>query len=340
MMLCNKWMVVFVLTTVLRENLAEGGVGLMDNVPGEIFKYIRGGDIRMAERMRMKVYKGERIEFASVADIPITSVEAIYQQIDHTMPLVIYTHGFREHPSNTSIRTVVGAYLERGTDNIFLLDWSQLAFENYLIVKRRVSGVAEVLAKTFDALVDLGLNLETFHFVGHSLGAQIGGFFGKYTKYSIPRITGLDPANPGFYYTGAKHIDANSARFVDIIHTDGGFYGAREDTGTVDFYPNGGSRPQPGCNFLGVPVTPSDLCNHWRSWQYYSETVKYEYAFPATQCASFFQYKLGECDGNRKVFYGYSVPNDVRGSYYFVTNSKAPYGNSLGYINWNALNTV
>ncbi|XP_063991300.1 lipase member H-B-like [Diachasmimorpha longicaudata] len=339
MMLSDKWRVVFILAVVIRDSLGEG-LGLINNVTGEIFKYTRGGDVRMAERMRIIVYKGKKIESASVAVIPITSIAAIYQQIDHSMPLVIYVHGFREHPSNRSIRTVVGAYLERGTDNIMLLDWSRLASGNYVTVRRRVSGVAEVLAKTFDGLVGLGLNLETFHFVGHSLGAQIGGFFGRYSKYSIPRMTGLDPANPGFYYTGSRHINANSARFVDITHTDGGFYGAREDTGTVDFYPNGGSRPQPGCNFLGVPVTPSDLCNHWRSWEYYSETIKYEYAFVATQCPSLSQYKSGKCDINRKVFYGYSVPRDVRGSYYFVTNSKAPFGNRVGYINSTILNTV
>jgi len=34
---------------------------------------------------------------------------------------------------------------------------------------------------------------------------------------------------------------------VDIIHTDCGVYGVAKNTGTVDFFPNGGKRIQPGC---------------------------------------------------------------------------------------------
>ena len=67
---------------------------------------------------------------------------------------------------------------------------------------------------------------------------------------------GLDPANPLFYQLGAEHIDEKSGRLVDIVHTDGGVYGAYGRTGSVDFFANGGSRPQPGCNLLGVPLTP------------------------------------------------------------------------------------
>lgn len=42
-------------------------------------------------------------------------------------------------------------------------------------------------------------------------------------------------------------ISATDAVFVDVIHTDAGFLGAPMATGTVDFWPNGGSRRQFGC---------------------------------------------------------------------------------------------
>jgi len=57
---------------------------------------------------------------------------------------------------------------------------------------------------------------------------------------------GLDPAGPlyNFLYPTLMSSDA---RFVDIVHTDYGFYGIAKITGTVDFFPNGGERIQPGC---------------------------------------------------------------------------------------------
>lgn len=67
------------------------------------------------------------------------------------------------------------------------------------------------------------------------------------------RISALDPAGPMFFTLRpafATHfsLTAEDADMVDIIHTDRGFYGFPVSTGTVDFYPNGGTRYQPGCS--------------------------------------------------------------------------------------------
>lgn len=94
------------------------------------------------------------------------------------------------------------------------------------------------------------------HIIGHSLGGQAAGFVGKYIKKmtngkQIARITGLDPARPLFetYVNNpSKHLDKSDAQFVDIVHTDGGVFGFSSAIGTVDFFPNGGKRHQPGCS--------------------------------------------------------------------------------------------
>lgn len=99
----------------------------------------------------------------------------------------------------------------------------------------------------------LGFDIQKFHFVGHSLGAQLLGQAGRIAKFSpqklvLTRISGLDPAGPAFFPLNPYVIPLNSqdADFVDIIHTDSIAFGANTATGHADFWPNGGSM-QPKC---------------------------------------------------------------------------------------------
>jgi predicted alpha/beta hydrolase len=51
---------------------------------------------------------------------------------------------------------------------------------------------------------EMGFKIENFHFIGHSLGAQIMGQVGRTTKdrrVELTRITGLDPAGELFLMT-------------------------------------------------------------------------------------------------------------------------------------------
>lgn len=92
--------------------------------------------------------------------------------------------------------------------------------------------------------MELIIQLFFLHFVGHSLGAHIVGAAGENYTYStdqlLPRITGLDPANPcfneGFKLSG---LTRGVAKFVDVIHTNPGVLGKKDPIGDCDFYPNG-----------------------------------------------------------------------------------------------------
>lgn len=59
---------------------------------------------------------------------------------------------------------------------------------------------------------------------------------------------GLDPAFPLYMFSnnGAR-LSAGDAKFVDVIHSDGGLLGVPWPLGHADFYPNGGIPLQPGC---------------------------------------------------------------------------------------------
>lgn len=95
-------------------------------------------------------------------------------------------------------------------------------------------------------------SLGNFHIIGHSLGAHIAGFAGKYvqnaTNTTIGRITGLDPAGPLYLLAGpADRLADTDADLVVVLHTDGGVLGYLGEIGDIDFYANGGTPHQPGC---------------------------------------------------------------------------------------------
>lgn len=50
-------------------------------------------------------------------------------------------------------------------------------------------------------------------------------------------------------------MSVNDADFVDVIHTDGGGYGAPSRSGHADFWPNEGRAKQPGCISATIPLT-------------------------------------------------------------------------------------
>jgi len=70
-------------------------------------------------------------------------------------------------------------------------------------------------------------NWGVLHLIGHSLGAHICGFTARELKkrqnrWTVQRITGLDPAQPCFREADASvHLHKNDAPFVDVIHTNG-----------------------------------------------------------------------------------------------------------------------
>lgn len=192
------------------------------------------------------------------------------------------------------------AYLNNGRYNVIIVDWRKLASAPwYLTASKNTRLVGQTTAQLIDNLVQgAGMKLESLHIIGHSLGAHTAGIAGKNIKSGrVERITGLDPALPLYNLAPGDaewRLTKDDAQFVDVIHTASGLLGFLFPLGDNDYYPNGGTVSQPGCNFdIG------GSCSHSRSWEYFIETIPNAVAFPTRACENLKQVKDGSCDSFR-----------------------------------------
>ncbi|XP_052750900.1 pancreatic lipase-related protein 2-like [Galleria mellonella] len=250
---------------------------------------------------------------------------------DPRRPTVLYAHGYIELTEDDSVLTIVKAYRQNGRYNILILDWSNLAFGSYVLVALDLKPAAVEISNALVKLLKEGLNVKGLHFVGHSLGVHLLGAVARNLStrgYVVPRLTGLDAAYPGFYppilSTPASPSDAS---FVDMVHTDGGGYGAPQSCGHVDFWPNGGTAKQPGCLPATLLLTSEDLCSHWWSWEFWSEAVAGE-QFLGRKCQSYDSFLRGQCTNTQLATLGPSIDVRLRGNFYLRTAAQRPY--SLG----------
>jgi len=258
---------------------------------------------------------------------------------DRNAPVKIFAHGFSSAYTSGSAGAFRQAIMDREYPtnvNLILVDWQSLAAAPwYNIAAEGTPVVGEKSAFLLSWLVSNGYTTkDKIHFGGHSLGAHVAGFGGAdFQKLQngdkIARITGLDPALPGFgTIPDDSRIDPTDAEFVDIIHTASGTIfegelGFLEPRGHADFYPNKG-RNQPGC------VEIVGECSHSRCYQYYAESVQSN-AFTACKCNDDAwdpdtNDKFTSCDcakGTAKM--GEWTPSSVSGVYYLTTNSRAPW---------------
>lgn len=139
-------------------------------------------------------------------------------------------------------------------------------------------------------------------------------------KFIIP---GLDPALPNFGLAGpGSRISSGDAKYVEIIHTNGGFLGFLAAIGDVDFYPNGGKR-QHGCL-----VDPGGACSHARSYKFYAESIISEVGFHGKSCESFLRFRLGLClNSHTSIMGGHKPLFSAHGKYYLMTNPSFPFAN-------------
>lgn len=168
----------------------------------------------------------------------------------------IIVPGFNNNIDNAKYLTKMkNEFLKYEDLNVIIVDWRKgnglpysQAVANVRITGMMVGKFIEMATNKTDA------NIDSFHLIGHSLGAHLIGMAGKYLNGSLKHITGLDPAGP--FYEGltdpASRLWHTDAKFVEAIHTDVVSLipriglGMNETCGNVDVFVNGGGH-QPNC---------------------------------------------------------------------------------------------
>ncbi|CAH1170534.1 unnamed protein product, partial [Phaedon cochleariae] len=266
-------------------------------------------------------YNPENPQFVRIGSDPLVSnlKDTAYNSSN---PTKIIIHGYNSNMNIAVLVEVRREYLRTKDYNIFTVDWSPLnQAPCYLGALVNIRHVGACCAQFVQRLRETGA--KDIHVIGFSLGAHITNFMAVALRpYKLPRITGLDPALPGFVTpVNDDKLDRSDAIFVDVYHTNAFIQGVVERSGHVDFYLNGGVL-QPGC----WAENRFFACNHHRAPLYFAESINTEKGFWGWACPSFWQFVTGGCPPHEpQILMGDRVDPTASGMYLVITESVPPY---------------
>ncbi|KAK9712526.1 Lipase [Popillia japonica] len=246
---------------------------------------------------------------------------------NHSIPTKIIIHGYLSNINEQVFTLPKDAYLAQDNYNIIGMDWSALCEFEYFSARKGAQTAGKSLFYFLQFLARQDVSYDDIHLIGHSLGAHVAAMGADALPDGrIGRITGLDPAGPG--YSDVAHnlrLDPGDAKLVDVIHTYMRVLSLSEPLGHVDFYPNGG-RYQPGCpdiyDILKIPE--SVMCNHGRAIMYFVESIINSKAFRSKRCQTVEDATSARCFEDSDVYMG-NIDTYTTGIYYVRTRSKYPF---------------
>ncbi|XP_026731913.1 uncharacterized protein LOC113496789 [Trichoplusia ni] len=231
----------------------------------------------------------------------------------------VIVHGWNNNggsPVNVAIRQ---AFLAVQDVNVIVVDWRGLASSSYTSAAGGVPSVGQHIGNFLVWLINnAGGNWNNVHLVGHSLGAHIVGVAGRQAGGRPSRVTGLDAAGPG-WSSNSNALNRNAGRYVEAIHTDGNILGLMNPIADVDFYPNGGRHPQPGC-----PGGINSSCSHGRAFEFFASTIRHN-RFTGRQCSNLSQAQNVNCSGGNLNMGNAQINKSGSGIYALRTGSSWPF---------------
>ncbi|XP_024264660.1 phospholipase A1 member A [Oncorhynchus tshawytscha] len=216
-----------------------------------------------------------------------------------SQPTKIIVHGYRALGSKPSwVKQLAQALLRVQDANVVVVDWVYGASLAYHMVVENYKEVAIQISVLINQLQNHGCKLESFHFIGVSLGAHVSGFVGTLFKGKIGRITGLDPAGPMFKRADTfDRLDPSDALFVEAIHTDSDYFGISISVGHADFFLNGGM-DQAGCSrSRSTSMYSYVICDHMRALYIYISALNGTCPLTGIPCSTYEDFLKGRCLG-------------------------------------------
>ncbi|EDS28063.1 lipase [Culex quinquefasciatus] len=263
-------------------------------------------------------------------------------KLNLSKPIAFVTHGWTDDANKLWVQDIAQKVIRHLDRNVCVVQWKQLsaykyeqaATENTLIV-------SDYLTKFIRFLVQNGLELKDMILIGHSLGAHVMGQTGYNFNGEIGQIYGLDPARAFFTVPEDRglqyRLDSTDAKYVQMIITTRGLGGVLFGDGHDNFYPNGGTNPQPHCTFpllTDAEFANQLLCSHIHSTTLFRLSLSPWTLYLGNRCDSYPRYLLGMCKDHKPNNLGI-FNNRAGGDFYLRTTPKSPliaHMNQLGSL--------
>lgn len=140
---------------------------------------------------------------------------------DETKQTLFVVHGWKNNHTSPVNELIKAAILEKHDVNVFVVDWSPVAKENYISAFYNVPRVGKFVGEFLSHIAsNYNYSLSNVRVVGHSLGAHVAGVAGKHTNGTLDYIVGLDPAGPMFFIDNTDNrLCDGDASFVQVSFT-------------------------------------------------------------------------------------------------------------------------
>uniref|UniRef100_A0A1A9WS72 Lipase domain-containing protein n=1 Tax=Glossina brevipalpis TaxID=37001 RepID=A0A1A9WS72_9MUSC len=257
-----------------------------------------------------------------------------FRRLRSRKKLALFLHGWKEEGSKQSVQEMLTTWTHfQPGHHICIVDWGNLSQNYYKAATGSIFEVGVTVAAIVESLEAINpcFSRRNVTIVGFSLGAHAAGFAGSLLNGELEQIIALDPAAPMFTIPAIVapkyRLDENDAGFVQVLHTSSGTLGTSLKCGHADFYPNGGTVPQPNCWHLNQisEMRNTISCSHSTAAIFFEQSLNSDYPFIGIHCDSYKDFVNDLCAYNRLGRFGVHSQQLNHGNFYFITKPEEPY---------------